>query len=145
MNRYSGWIAAFAAAVLALGHPGDLHAATKKKKKPAMESSGDDTTSSSSNATPAPKHSSTPPLDLPGVQCIEWGGAQRWLRGQATVKQVRAAAVRAGGHATLFRGAAPRTEVFTPLSAPLQRIHKGLKTAFDPRGIFNPGRMYPGL
>ncbi|WP_295952448.1 glycolate oxidase subunit GlcE [Rhodoferax sp.] len=87
----------------------------------------------------------TPPLDLPGVQCIEWGGAQRWLRGQATVKQVRAAAVRAGGHATLFRGAAPRTEVFTPLSAPLQRIHKGLKTAFDPRGIFNPGRMYPGL
>ena len=87
----------------------------------------------------------TPTLDLPGTQFIEWGGAQRWLRGQATVKQVRAAAAKAGGHATLFRGAAPRTEVFTPLSAPLLRIHKGLKTAFDPRGIFNPGRLYPGL
>ncbi|MEO5793680.1 MAG: glycolate oxidase subunit GlcE [Rhodoferax sp.] len=87
----------------------------------------------------------TPALGLQGTQFIEWGGAQRWLRGQATVKQVRAAAVQAGGHATLFRGAAPRTEVFTPLSAPLLRIHKGLKAAFDPRGIFNPGRLYPGL
>lgn len=87
----------------------------------------------------------TPPLDLPGTQFIEWGGAQRWLRGQANAIQVRAAAAKAGGHATLFRGAAPRTEVFTPLSAPLQRIHQGLKTAFDPKGIFNPGRLYPGL
>lgn len=87
----------------------------------------------------------TPPLNLPGVQFIEWGGAQRWLRGVATAKLVRATAAQAGGHATLFRGAAPRTEVFTPLSAPLQRIHQGLKTAFDPKGIFNPGRLYPGL
>nr|WP_315182348.1 glycolate oxidase subunit GlcE [uncultured Albidiferax sp.] len=87
----------------------------------------------------------TPPLDLPGVQFIEWGGAQRWLRGIATAKQVRAAAAQAGGHATLFHAAAPRAQIFTPLSEPLQRIHKGLKTAFDPRGIFNPGRLYPGL
>ena len=87
----------------------------------------------------------TPALDLPGTQFIEWGGAQRWLRGQADVKQIRAAAAQAGGHASLFRGARPRTEIFTPLSVPLLRIHKGLKTAFDPRGIFNPGRLYPGL
>ena len=87
----------------------------------------------------------TPALDLPGTQFIEWGGAQRWLRGQASAKQVRAAAAQAGGHASLFRSATPRTEVFTPLSAPLLRIQKGLKTAFDPKGIFNPGRLYPGL
>ncbi|HSI12320.1 MAG TPA: NlpC/P60 family protein [Chthoniobacter sp.] len=61
MNRYSVWIAAFAAAVLAVGHPGDMHAATKNKKKPATESSDDDSTSS----TPAPKKPSTPALDLP--------------------------------------------------------------------------------
>ena len=84
-------------------------------------------------------------LDLPGVQFIEWGGAQRWLRGLANAKQVRAAAAQAGGHASLFRGAAPRVEVFTPLSAPLLRIQKGLKTAFDSKKIFNPGRLYPGL
>ncbi len=87
----------------------------------------------------------TPPLALPGVQFIEWGGAQRWLRGIATAKQVRTAAAAAGGHATLFHAAAPRAQIFTPLSEPLLRIHQGLKTAFDPRGIFNPGRLYPGL
>ena len=87
----------------------------------------------------------TLPLDLPGTQFVEWGGAQRWLRGQANALQVRAAAAKAGGHTTLFRGATPRTEVFTTLSAPLLRIQQGLKTAFDPKGIFNPGRLYPGL
>nr|WP_315426663.1 glycolate oxidase subunit GlcE [uncultured Albidiferax sp.] len=85
------------------------------------------------------------PLDLPGSLFIEWGGAQRWLRGHAPAKQVRAAAAQAGGHATLFRAAAPRSEVFTPLSAPLLRIQKALKHAFDPKGLFNAGRLYPGL
>lgn len=89
-----------------------------------------------------------PPLDLPGAQLIEWGGAQRWLRGggAANTAAIRAAAQRAGGHATLFRaGAAERSasDVFQPLSAPLARIHRNLKTAFDPHGVFNPGRMYP--
>jgi glycolate oxidase FAD binding subunit len=25
------------------------------------------------------------------------------------------------------------------------RIHRELKRAFDPRGVFNPGRLYAGL
>jgi glycolate oxidase FAD binding subunit len=28
------------------------------------------------------------------------------------------------------------------LSAPLLKLHKNLKAAFDPKSIFNPGRMY---
>ena len=32
------------------------------------------------------------------------GGAQRWLRGDVDVAQLREAAAGAGGHATLFRG-----------------------------------------
>ena len=32
-----------------------------------------------------------------------------------------------------------------PLQSPLDRIHRELKKSFDPAGIFNPGRMYPGL
>ncbi|WP_394789208.1 glycolate oxidase subunit GlcE [Rhodoferax sp.] len=87
----------------------------------------------------------TPPLELPGSSVIEWGGAQRWLRSHAPAKQIRAAAVTAGGHATLFRGEAPRSAVFTPLSAPLMRIQQSLKQAFDPKGLFNPGRLYPSL
>jgi glycolate oxidase FAD binding subunit len=31
--------------------------------------------------------------------------------------------------------------VFSPLKAPLDRIHRELKKQFDPAGIFNPGRM----
>jgi threonine/homoserine efflux transporter RhtA len=31
------------------------------------------------------------------------------------------------------------------LAAPLLRIHQGLKDAFDPDRLFNPGRLYPGL
>jgi glycolate oxidase FAD binding subunit len=83
-----------------------------------------------------------PPLDLPGAPLIEWGGAQRWLRG-GDATTVRAAAARAGGHATLFRGDARGNGVFQPLAPPLAQIHRRLKAAFDPHGVFNPGRMYP--
>jgi len=84
----------------------------------------------------------TPPLDLPGKQLIEWGGAQRWLKTNADAAAIRAAAQQAGGHATLFRGGDKRTSVFHPLAPAVTRIHRNLKTAFDPAGIFNPGRLY---
>ena len=84
----------------------------------------------------------TPPLDLPGEQLIEWGGAQRWLKTDADAAAIRAAAQQAGGHATLFRGGDKRIGVFHPLAPAVARIHRNLKTAFDPAGIFNPGRMY---
>jgi glycolate oxidase FAD binding subunit len=86
-----------------------------------------------------------PPLALPGEQMIEWGGALRWLFSNADARTVREAAARSGGHATLFRAADKSAGVFTPLAPPLARIHRNLKQAFDPAGVFNPGRMYPGL
>ncbi|MBN8495125.1 MAG: glycolate oxidase subunit GlcE, partial [Burkholderiales bacterium] len=58
---------------------------------------------------------------------------------------VRDAAAAAGGHATLFRSQDRSAGVFAPLKSPLDRIHRELKRAFDPDGVFNPGRMYPGL
>jgi glycolate oxidase FAD binding subunit len=88
--------------------------------------------------------STAPPMALPGEHLVEWGGAQRWVVTTAPVATVRDAAARAGGHATAFRG--PRTgAAMAPLSAPLQRIHREMKTAFDPDRIFNPGRLYPDL
>ena len=87
----------------------------------------------------------TPPLDLPGPQLLEWGGAQRWLRSGAAPAVIRALVARAGGHATLFRGGDRTGEVFQPLSAPLLALHRNLKRAFDPAGILNPGRLYQDL
>jgi glycolate oxidase FAD binding subunit len=89
------------------------------------------------------------PIDLPGTQLIEWGGAQRWLRSDAPVDVIRSAAAQAGGSATLFRGSpeskAAASGAFAPLPPALLQLHRNLKSAFDPRGIFNPGRMYSEL
>jgi glycolate oxidase FAD binding subunit len=85
------------------------------------------------------------PVSLAGTQLIEWGGAQRWFRTGDSEAQVRAAAAQAGGHATLFRAGHSGKEglrVFTPLTPVLAGIHANLKKAFDPRGLFNPGRLY---
>ena len=84
------------------------------------------------------------PLGLPGAQLIEWGGALRWLRG-GDPAAVRGAAARAGGHATLFRGGERAAGVFAPLAPASLRLHRELKSAFDPAGIFNPGRLHPAL
>jgi glycolate oxidase FAD binding subunit len=88
-----------------------------------------------------------PALNL-GPTLIEWHGAQRWIKlgpglpfpGDADRLSEIA------GHATLFRVTRAQDKargVFTPLAAPLGRIHRELKQQFDPAGIFNRGRMYP--
>jgi glycolate oxidase FAD binding subunit len=83
-----------------------------------------------------------PPLALPGEQMIEWGGAQRWLKTNADAAAIRAAASAAGGHATLYKGGDKSAGVFQPLAPAVARIHRNLKQAFDPAGVFNPRRMY---
>jgi len=83
-----------------------------------------------------------PPLKLPGQWVVDWGGAQRWLRTEASADEVRAAAAAAGGHAGVFRGGDRRSEVFHPLPTPMRELHERLKRAFDPKGVLNPGRMY---
>lgn len=83
--------------------------------------------------------------DPAGRWLWDWAGMQRWGTTDEPADRVRAAAVAVGGHATLFRGAAPDEAVFTPLPAPLLALHQRLKAAFDPAGIFNPGRMYQEL
>ncbi|MNE92619.1 glycolate oxidase FAD binding subunit [compost metagenome] len=90
------------------------------------------------------------PLELPGQQLVEWGGGQRWWlpadgATRTDAESVRAVAQAAGGHATLFRNGDKSVGVFTPLASPLAAIHRRLKATFDPAGIFNPQRMYPGL
>ncbi|MGA2397937.1 MAG: glycolate oxidase subunit GlcE [Steroidobacteraceae bacterium] len=82
---------------------------------------------------------------LSGRQFVEWGGAQRWWRTAAPAAELRAKAVGAGGHATLVRAADKSGGAFAPLGGELMRIHRALKSAFDPERILNPGRLYADL
>jgi glycolate oxidase FAD binding subunit len=86
------------------------------------------------------------------VAFYDWAGALIWLEvpaaldaGAADVR--RAVSVR-GGHATLIR-AQPEVrasvDVFEPLKPEIERLTRGIKSAFDPDGLLNRGRMYANL
>ncbi len=85
----------------------------------------------------------SPPLALPGKQFIDWGGAQRWLISDEPAGRIREVALQMGGHAQLFRGGDRAGVINQPLPSALMQLHQQLKQAFDPQGIFNPGRLYP--
>ncbi|GAB2802372.1 glycolate oxidase subunit GlcE [Halomonas shantousis] len=85
----------------------------------------------------------TPALTLDGDWLLDWGGAQRWLKSADSADTIREAAARAGGHATCCTPGA--AEPFTPLSPVLAKYHRNLKASLDPKGIFNPGRLYGEL
>jgi glycolate dehydrogenase FAD-binding subunit len=82
----------------------------------------------------------------------DWAGGLIWLETELTsdagTVEIRRTLAEFGGHATLIR-AEPATrasvDVFQPLDAPLMALTAKLKAAFDPVGILNPGRMYPGV
>jgi glycolate oxidase FAD binding subunit len=92
----------------------------------------------------------SPVLDIPYAQCVEWHGAQRWVWAPASAaSQLHALAAQAGGHASLFRrpaGALADSDagaaVFAPLDATQQRIQTALQAEFDPDGVFNTGRLH---
>jgi len=84
----------------------------------------------------------TQPLSLAAATLVEWGGGLRWVCGEVDALAVRSSAERTGGHATLFRGGDKSVGVFHPLKPAVAKIHRRLKSAFDPAGILNPGRMY---
>jgi glycolate dehydrogenase FAD-binding subunit len=82
---------------------------------------------------------------------LDWGGGLVWLAGPASAEAhavVQAAALESGGTWMLARG--PDTlraavDVVPPEPEPLARITRRVKSALDPHGILNPGRLYAGL
>jgi len=89
-----------------------------------------------------PNH--TPLFELPGRQFIDWGGAQRWLKTNASANTIRSIINAHGGSATCYTQGITDTP-FEPLPPLLLRYHQQLKSKLDPHRIFNPGRMYPEL
>jgi glycolate oxidase FAD binding subunit len=79
-------------------------------------------------------------FDLPML--IEWGGALRWVRAPVDDARVRSEAHRQHGFAMRFRTTAGvQAQDFEPLPGPLAEIHRRIRQAFDPAGIFNPQRL----
>lgn len=90
----------------------------------------------------------TPALNL-GPTLIEWGGGQRWIAADCDPQLIQSKAEHAGGHATLFKYppgyVLPAAGVFQPLSQGVATIVRRLKQEFDPKAVFNPGRLIAGI
>ena len=74
---------------------------------------------------------------LGGRASLDWGGGLIWYCGPGEAAQIRAIA----RHATLIRRAALDGPAFPPADGPVRRLSEGLRRAFDPAGILNPGLM----
>jgi len=92
--------------------------------------------------------SQTPALGL-GPTAFDLGGEVRWIAGDLEVQTLRQAATQAGGHAGLFKATqavpTPADGVFHPMPAASRAIVARLKQEFDPKCIFNPGRLVAGI
>jgi glycolate oxidase FAD binding subunit len=91
-------------------------------------------------------------LRLAGATALyyDWGGGALWVEGPRTpdagAADIRAAlaALAGEGHATLVRAptgldaAVPR---FQPASPGVERLTARIRAQFDPKGLFNPGKM----
>jgi glycolate oxidase FAD binding subunit len=82
----------------------------------------------------------------------DWAGGMLWIGTDADDTEVpaklRAVATKAGGHATLMRASADKRAqipVFQPEPPVRAALTRAVKAAFDPLGLFNPGRMFEGV
>lgn len=73
---------------------------------------------------------------------LDWGGAQRWIKGEQQRDDLVKSAEVTGGHVSLYRGGDRSGDVNHPVNSAQKTLHQRLKHAFDPLGIFNPGRLY---
>ncbi len=86
-----------------------------------------------------------------GDVLYDWGGGLIWAavpqRPDAQAALVRQRAAAAGGHAMLLRASDEvrrQVDVFQPASAGVRDLSERVRQSFDPKGIFNRGRMTRG-
>lgn len=82
----------------------------------------------------------------------DWSGGLIWLEvepsADAGATEIRRAIADVGGYATLVRAepaVRASVDVFQAPEPGVAAISRRLKAAFDPKGLLNPGRMYPGV
>ena len=76
---------------------------------------------------------------------LDWGGAQYWFASARSAEAIFQQAQELEGSATLFCNNSKQEACFQPLASAVYKLHEGLKQAFDPQRVFNPGKMYAGL
>ncbi len=88
---------------------------------------------------------------LARASLIDLGGGLVWFATDPTIEAAaaaRASLQRFAGHLHLIRADAAlraRADVFPPLTPALARLTRGVKASLDPKGLFNPGRMYADI
>ncbi len=77
---------------------------------------------------------------------FDWAGGSIWLDTPQGAAQIIRASI-GEGHATLIRAADAFRDgdVFQPQPEALAALTQRVKKSFDPRGLFNPGRMVKGV
>jgi glycolate oxidase FAD binding subunit len=80
----------------------------------------------------------------------DWAGGLLWIgtKDADVSSRLRAIVQCEGGHATLMRASAEKRAqipVFHPEPPERAALTRAVKAAFDPLGLFNPGRMYEGV
>jgi glycolate oxidase FAD binding subunit len=78
----------------------------------------------------------------------DWAGGVLWVGMKDTDARLRDIVGKAGGHATLMHASEEsraRIAVFHPEPPERAALTRAVKAAFDPLGLFNPGRMYEGV
>lgn len=100
-----------------------------------------------------PSHAADVARALAGTYWLsDWAGGLFWIgisnTDETLAAKLRQIAVRAKGYARLMR-ASPETRakiaVFRPEDPARAALTRAVKAAFDPKGIFNPGRMIEGV
>ncbi len=76
--------------------------------------------------------------DVAGAWLTEWGGAQRWLETDSPRESLQVAVRRLGGHVT-EPGQSSNAQL---LDKGALKYYRRLKDAFDPKAIFNRGRLF---
>jgi glycolate oxidase FAD binding subunit len=104
------------------------------------------------STAPARGHQVAAALPREARRFHDWAGGLIWIAMPASddggAGAVRKALAAAGGHATLVRAPAAvraAVDVFEPQQGALAGVTKRVKDGFDPQGVLNPGRMWPGV